>query len=141
MSAAETTSLQDIVKALVRDTLGCSCPDEVFDDIEIEPRQVADDGSHVHRRMVIGERLLIYVLEEIAEGEAAYLIDDFIHAGRGERDSMGYNRFRLVLTSSEPKPLMESLETHFKAHSAVDDRVHLHVLKDLLLHPLNLATG
>ncbi len=139
MAPVEANPLRQVARSFARDTLGCECPDEVFAEIEIDPRQRPEDGSHTHRRMLIGNRLLIFVLEEVSSGEESYLLDDFTHAGRSERDTMGYNRVRLVFVADEPKALERQLRPLFEAHPAVDERVHLHVLAPDSVRAINLA--
>ena len=47
------------IKRFVQETLGCSCPEEVFDKIECDT-----DASRIWwRRINVGNRLLIYILD------------------------------------------------------------------------------
>jgi len=135
------TSAQIIVPAdqairrLVRTTLGCSCPESVFEQIERSHRQQPVREHPYTLRLVIGKRLLIYVLE-LAQFKAAHLrLNDLLMAGRRDRDTAGYNRFRAVLSDHAADAGIEaSLQAEWQRMAAGDERVHLH-----LVHPDSVA--
>ncbi len=133
------SALQETIRGFAQETLGCGCPPEVFTDIEADARYLADDNSHVHRRIAIGGRLLIYVLESVQADEAPYLLRDYLYSGRQERDRMGFNRFRLVVACDDPEAARELYQPLFDHHDSVDERVHLHLLPQGAVEPLNLA--
>ena len=47
------------IKRFVQETLGCSCPEEVFDKIECK----TNVSSTWWKRIDVGNRLLIYILD------------------------------------------------------------------------------
>ena len=51
----------DEITRFVRGTLGCQCPDEVFQSIVIGQERTADHGEPF-TRLLVGDRLLIYIL-------------------------------------------------------------------------------
>jgi hypothetical protein len=118
------------IKNFVQCTLGCTCPEEVFDDIEQVFNVRLNNDIVVDERLRIGKRLLIYVIKMDSNER---LISDFptlVLAGRNERDSLAFNRFRLVIKTNnidEIKPLAENL---FEAMNINDEKIHLHVFED-----------
>jgi hypothetical protein len=46
------------IKHFVRDTLGCTCPDDVFDKIELQ-----EANNNQVKKINIGDKLLIYILQ------------------------------------------------------------------------------
>jgi catechol 2,3-dioxygenase-like lactoylglutathione lyase family enzyme len=134
----------DAVRHLVRDALGCGCPEEVFDDIHVAyPAVLRDAGERAARRerrtvpdsvkIVVGGRLLIVLVpaERLAalEEEAGALLV----RGRATRDACGLNRFRLVLVGAVPARVQARLRA---AARRLDDRTHVHVLAAASLRSL-----
>lgn len=107
------------LEQLVRDSLGCNCPDEVFRDIDELPS--APDGP-VTRSWVIGDRLMVQILPTDDARALATRLPELLAAARRERDRRGLNRARLVIASDDPAaPGLEAIPLP-------DDRIHLHVL-------------
>ena len=107
---------------LVRDTLGCTCPSEIFDNYQV--------GSHISGdipmvQLIMGERLLVRIID------AARLIDpektamELLIEGRAERDRLSLNRFRLVIVGTLP-PSQAQVLTGLP--ETMDPKVHLHIL-------------
>jgi hypothetical protein len=111
------------LRAFVRETLGCSCPDSVFDAVE-RTQEVATLSRVPFTRWVIGGRPLVYVasptdgFEQIAV-ELALL-------GRRDRDARGLNRFRLVLASALAEADARAAERAFAKAAGEDAKAHLH---------------
>jgi hypothetical protein len=102
------------LESLVRDTLGCTCPEEVFREIDELP---PTPDSPVTRSWVIGDRLMIQILRtDDARALATRL------PARRERDRRGLNRVRLVIASDDPTA------AGLEVIPLPDDRIHLHVL-------------
>lgn len=103
----------------VRESLGCGCPDEVFESLRWG---IVDDGSdHPRRfRVDVGGRLLVEVIrgEKLKPEKVMALSDE----GRMLRDEGGYNRFRLVIVGEEDA----ALRTAFEQAAAGDEKLHLH---------------
>ncbi len=113
------------VKEFIRDSLGCGCDEEVFRHIMVE-RGVRVGGATLVRKINVGNRLLVYVLE--AGADTIKQLPLLVKAGRGERDARGFNRFRLVLLSND-KNLKRAAFDAFNAIEPLDEKVHLHVLR------------
>lgn len=120
------------IEHFVRATLGCKCPDEVFRSISLD-RLRAADGATPYRRLIVGNRLLIYILEAAASGVADGALADLATRGCHERDERGYNRFRLVITCDDPEPASAAAQHAFDRVAGDDPRAHLHCLPRALL--------
>lgn len=118
---------RNAVERFVRVTLGCQCPDEVFNSMSIE-RVDADTRTTGHVRLTIGDRLLIYVIAARASDVSAEALSMLARAGLAERKSRGLNRFRLVLAQPDGEALAERMRSVFAAVAGADDRAHLHVI-------------
>jgi hypothetical protein len=115
------------IEHFVRTTLGCKCPDEVFESIAIEGAPGPRDGLP-HTRLVIGERLLIHVFEAQSVNGTSAAVSALAAHGRAERDAKHYNRYRLVVVSDHPTQLLTVARTGFESVAREDNRAHLHVL-------------
>ncbi len=129
------------ITEFVRNTLGCNCPEEVFQYIDC--RTVVNVGEYMvpAYEINIGNRLLIFaaVIDEV--DSLGYAISKLVQAGIKKRDEKKFNRFRLVLLSA---PDIDIAEQAFGIFSslAVDDKVHLHVInKDDFPVNLNHSKG
>jgi len=125
------------IEHFVRAKLGCQCPDEVFRSVSIDKIRIAD-GAIGYTRLLVGNRLLIYILDaasvSIADGELA----DLVARGCRERNERGYNRFRLVIACDEPASESTAVQHAFDDASGNDERAHLHCLPRALL-PAEIA--
>ncbi len=84
----------------------------------------------LRNKLNIGNRLLIYIVEVDDQDSLKDILPFLIEIGKKERDGLGFNRFRLVLTTNTVNEIKEVAETVFK-DTAQDEKVHLHlVLKE-----------
>jgi hypothetical protein len=123
--------IREQAELFIRDTLGCKCPPELFQDLadEVELSDGPLYGSFsltdksllplMDRAFSVGGRLLV-VMTRSLERET---ILSFLEAGRDVRDHMGFNRFRLVVMT--PAKMHEK---DFAVQDHFDSRVHLHLL-------------
>jgi hypothetical protein len=119
--AAVTSPASFDLQRFVRGTLGCKCPDDVF-------QSVAIDGREDHTRLVIGDRLLIYVMDVAAETPAGKAVSRLVEQGLADRNSARLNRLRLVVASTQPALDLAVANEAFAAVAGDDDRAHLHVI-------------
>ncbi|HSM26993.1 MAG TPA: hypothetical protein VK855_02705 [Thioalkalivibrio sp.] len=112
------------VKAFVQGTLGCSCPDEVFDRITVDTG--VGELSHQIR---IGGRLLVSILDASRTADVSRAIASALREGVRERDRDHFNRLRLVVISPNPDRIAETAQAAFSGSPARDERTHLHVLE------------
>jgi hypothetical protein len=115
------------IEHFVRTTLGCQCPDEVFESIAIE-RAPTPDTALPCTRLVIGDRLLIYIHETQSARATTAAVSRLAKQGLAERDAKQYNRYRLVLASAHPTQVLDDAGTSFASVAGTDERAHLHVL-------------
>ena len=112
------------VMDFIRNTLGCGCPDEVFKKIEIGEIK-APEGIVRLRRINIGNALLVYIVWPLHEDDYESGIRHTTVAGRTERDSDGFNRFRLVVVASDSLST-DSVSAVFALGAGKDEKMHLH---------------
>lgn len=123
---------KDRIKSFVKETLGCTCSDDVFQHIECEAAVDTGSGLVLDYEINVGNQLLIYVYVVSVDEHHDTLRDVVSHLvrlGTEKRDVYGFNRFRLVLLTADPWFVEERASETF--YSLVpDDRVHLHVISD-----------
>jgi hypothetical protein len=116
------------IKYFVTEILGCRCPDDVFEQIEDYGTAMIPGLAGPIRRLLIGRRLLIYILECDEPAALSAAIPVLVEKGKVERDDHGYNRLRVVIAASQPDSIEHEAEELFARLSEVDEKVHLHVL-------------
>jgi hypothetical protein len=114
------------IKAFVQNTLGCGCPEEVFQHIECHSG-VNHDGITLLYKINIGNRLLVYVFPVDTSDSLKELLPKIVDIGKKERDSSGFNRFRLVLAADDGEAMRAITEDLFNSIEK-DEKIHLHVL-------------
>lgn len=112
------------IKRFVQETLGCSCPENVFNTIDY--RKECDDipGSKIN----IGNRLLVYIITMDGISGIQEVINPAVEQGVKERDSKGFNRFRLVLATASPDELRSPAEKAFLDAGHANEKTHLHIV-------------
>ena len=110
---------------LIQHTLGCGCPEEVFDHYLV-CRLEAPPIALV--KMIIGERLLVYLVPHEETRQGGLQISELLRQGQSERDSRGLNRFRLVVvgTLGQIRPRLEQ-----EVRRLHDPKVHLHLIRSI----------
>ena len=118
---------KETVKSFAVDLLGCGCSGEVFDSIEISDE---DFGREFRggRRILIGRRLLIYIVPWSDRVAVPDDIDRLIHRGKEERDRNGYNRFRLALAADRADEVREQNGDLLQSLVRGDEKLHVHIL-------------
>jgi hypothetical protein len=111
------------IREFAQDDLGCACPENVFEQIRFLRGEASPGNTSLG--IVIGERLLILFIDsgEIMQFESE--MPRIILSGVTYRDSIGLNRFRLVLTGSFTKEQKSSIEREMAKYG---DKVHAHYL-------------
>ncbi len=110
---------------LIQDMLGCGCPLEVFEHIQMELIRVNDICM---LQLILGNKLLVWIMDRLKMDRAKDSVSKILEQGRNERDSRQLNRFRLVLVGEVPEPEAEELQ---KLPETKPDKVHLHILPQL----------
>jgi hypothetical protein len=112
------------IKTFVQGTLGCSCPEEVFDRIAVDT-----GAGEISHRIRIGGRLLVYILEASRASDISSAVASALREGVHERNREHFNRLRLVVVSSSPERIAGAAQAAFSGSPARDDRTHLHLLE------------
>jgi len=116
----------DVVRHLVRDGLGCQCPDAVFEDVVIgRPTVFAEDDPRSSVQLLVGRRLLVSLVEMNRLADVRADAERLLVRGRQIRDAQGLNRFRLVLVGNCEPAVIEALAARARE---MDDRLHVHAL-------------
>ena len=114
------------ITTFVQRILGCGCPEEVFNYIDCQCDIKINDIA-VKNRVNIGNRLLIYVVEVNESDPVSQILTLLYNAGKKDRDSSGFNRFRLVLAADILDDIKQAAEDIFNAINK-DEKMHLHVI-------------
>lgn len=115
------------IRRFVQETLGCGCPEEVFRSIDCKRDVRVSDDVILNSAIIIGNRLLIYVVngnQDFFEKHLAFLVS----AGKNERDSRGFNRFRLAIVTDESPGNDDVIRRAFGELQDRDDNIQLHVI-------------
>lgn len=115
------------VRQFVRQTLGCTCPDDVFEHIASDSPAQPDESGY-DSRLLVGNRLLIYLLAIEDSQTLASRLPKSLAAGKQERDVRGLNRFRAVLVAADQAAVTDSAQRIFEEFEGKDERVHLHIV-------------
>lgn len=116
---------RDHILRLVRNLLGCGCPDDVFDHIEHGPAQVESIPLY---RIQLSDRLLIYLARSDTADDLLRHLPVLLAAGRKERDQLGLRRFRAVLITDNVNGLHGRAQALFDRWPNRDDNCFLHVI-------------
>lgn len=114
------------IKSFVQNTLGCSCPEEVFENIEYE----INLSSSWERRINVGNRLLIYIINICTDTDVVSKVQDALEKGVAERNNNNLNRFRLVLVTPVEGGIRVSAEKAFNESKFYDDKTHIHFVNN-----------
>jgi len=68
-----------------------------------------------HSRLVVGERLLIYIYETQPATATTATMSRLAKQGLAERDAKHYHRHRLVVASDYPTELLSAARTDFES--------------------------
>ncbi|MCX7108620.1 MAG: hypothetical protein NTX45_00565 [Proteobacteria bacterium] len=115
-------------KHFVRDKLGCQCPDSAFDRIDYQENADILGKDAIVKRLLVGNRLLIYILEIDDAKSLPILLPRLVKNAKSERDSQGYNRLRVVIAAENADKIISMAESVFAESEDTDPKVHLHVL-------------
>ena len=114
------------IKRFIQKTLGCSCPEEVFNRIDYRKDCDGVAGSKIN----VGDRLLIYIINVDGKSSIQEVVNPAMERGVEERDKKGFNRFRLVLVASSPDELRSPAEQAFIDSGYKNEKTHLHVVNE-----------
>ena len=113
------------LKAFVKNTLGCGCPEKVFKKIDVSKLLTVVDEEDA-TRIVVGDTLLIYVIRPITSANFFDSVESIGLAGKADRDANSYNRFRLVVSGIEDGVQQEKVSERFSKSFNTDEKMHIH---------------
>ena len=116
------------IKVFVRQTLGCDCPEKVFEHIDCQHDIKLNNDISLSYKINIGNRLLIYIIEANDSNFVKSNLSTLVYVGKNERDKRGFNRFRLVIVSDKTNEIKQVAHTMFEVLEDKDEKVHLHIV-------------
>ncbi len=116
------------IQNFVQGVLGCGCPNEIFNKIDIEqnPLNFSDISEGV--LISIGGQLLIYLINTNDALEFTGKLERIFSRGQELRDNSGFNRFRLVIATRDSATVREILNQTFQGLEGMDSRMHFHLI-------------
>jgi hypothetical protein len=125
---AESDIRKEEIEKFVREDLGCRCPDEVFDAINVIHNPVEFDDPQKGCLLAIGGKLLVFLVTAHDWSSLTNRLEQIFNRGREKRDAGKFNRFRLVIVTPDIEPARQVLLRQFDTLSERDERMHLHVV-------------
>ena len=116
------------IKEFVRNTLGCTCPEEVFQNIDCQSDVTINENIVLDYEINIGNRLLIFTVGIDEVGPLEVFIAKLVQAGMKKRDNNKFNRFRLVLLKAGINDIKEQAQGIFTS-IITDNKIHIHVIE------------
>ena len=124
------------LKGFVKNTLGCGCPEKVFEKIDVSKLQTVVNEKEI-TRIVVGGTLLIYVIRPRLPGDFVDSVEAIGLAGKNDRDSNNYNRFRLVVSGFEDEVQQGKVAGRFSVLFNTDEKMHIHFVNQELVNGLS----
>lgn len=121
-------TLFSVIKHFVRDELGCACPDEVFETMDVQHTPSRFGGLPGTCLIVIGNRLLVLLISTGQWQEVSRYLESLVSRGRELRDAEGFNRIRFVVATPDHEVAEALLTEQFGGLPSMDDRIHLHII-------------
>ena len=123
------------LKVFVKNTLGCGCPEKVFEKIDVSKLPTVEHEKEIIR-IVVGDTLLIYIISLEPSGDFVDSVESIGLAGKADRDTNNYNRFRLVVSSFEDDVQQEKISERFSKSFNTDEKMHIHFVSQELVERL-----
>jgi len=125
---AESGVPKEEIKKFVREDLGCTCPDEVFEVTSVVHDPVEFNDLQKGDLYEIGGKLLVYLVMTHDWSSLIDSLEQIFKRGREMRDAGKFNRFRLVVVTPNIQPARQKLLRQFDTLVELDERLHLHVI-------------
>jgi hypothetical protein len=124
------------LKGFVKNTLGCGCPEKVFEKIDVSSVLAVGPEKEV-TRIVVGDTLLIYIISSEPYGDLIDRVEAAGLAGKDDRDTNNYNRFRLVVSCVEHDVRQGEASERFSVLFEMDAKMHVHFVDRELVEGLS----
>ena len=109
------------VRNFAQDDLGCGCPEHVFEQVRLLRGESSPGITDL--AIIIGERLLIIAVDLHEIDPFDYEMPRIILSGVTYRDSLGLNRFRLLISGETTEEQRARIEREI---SKYDEDVYVH---------------
>jgi hypothetical protein len=123
------------LKVFVKNTLGCGCPEKVFEKIDVSKLPTVEHEKEI-TRIVVGDTLLIYIISPEPSGNFVDSVESVGLVGKADRDTNNYNRFRLVLSNFEDDVQQEKVSERFSKSFNTDKKMHIHFVSQEMVERL-----
>ncbi len=125
--------MNDIQKIIgfIKGTLGCQCPDEIFQNVNIQENFRLNMDIKLKYRIIAGNRLLLYIVDVDDASFVHEHLPTVMFFGRDEKELKGFKTFRLALAAPEPDKIRPAAESIFEDLATIMDLgegIHLHVV-------------
>lgn len=120
------------IKVFVKDTLGCGCPEKVFEKIDVSKLSTAGHEQEI-ARIVVGDTLLIYIISPEPSVDFVDSVEAIGLAGKVDRDANNYNRFRLVVAGFEDDEQQDKVSGLFSRLFENDEKMHVHFVNQEMI--------
>lgn len=118
---------RDAVRQLIREDLGCACPEGIFDEIVVGcPAIFGGSNMRSSVQILVGRRLLVSLVPVNALKDVAKDAGNLLFDGKDVRDRHGLNRYRLVLVGGVNREVIDELQ---EEAASIDDRMHVHLIE------------
>ena len=121
-----------LITDFVKSKLGCQCPDEVFETVEVQENCRLNIDIWLRSRINVGNRLLVYVVEVNNSVFVHENLLSLVFFGRDEKDMKSFKTFRLVLVADPVEEIKSAADNIFNDLLNVmdlGDSIHLHVVE------------
>jgi len=116
------------IKHFIRGELGCACPDEVFETMDVQHAPPRFEGLPGDCLIVVAKRLLVLLIATEHWQDVSCNLESLVSRGRELRDGGGFNRIRFVVATPDHEAAEAVLMEQFSALPLLDDRIHLHLI-------------
>jgi hypothetical protein len=124
------------IKVFVKNTLGCGCPEKVFEKIDVSKLQALEHKKEI-TRIVVGDTLLVYVIRPELSGNFVDIVEAIGLAGKTDRDTNHYNRFRLVVSGFDDELQQGNAAGRFSKAFNTDEKMHIHFVAQEMVDGLS----
>jgi hypothetical protein len=108
----------------------------VFEKIDVS-RHLAVEHEKEVTRIVVGDTLLIYIIGPESYGDFIDRVESVGLAGKNDRDTNNYNRFRLVVSGFEDDVRQREASERFSELFKMDAKMHIHFVNQELVEGLS----
>jgi len=125
------------IEVFVKNTLGCGCPEKVFEKIDVSKLLIPGYEKEI-TRIVVGDTLLIYLIRPELIANFVDSVEAIGLAGKNDRDTNKHNRFRLVVSGIDDDVLQGKVSVRYSKSFNNEEKMHIHFVDKELVDGLCL---